>query len=102
MPSNAARLSNSGTTETGTVTLIDNNSNTVNIGSAFAYVGQNTTPQTTMNFPVVVANEPAPLAPPITAPPTIIGSYTTADGTATAAENDYAPAVTGSCARVRQ
>ncbi len=70
--------------------MIDDNSDTINIGSAFGYVSQNITPATALNFPVVVANEPAPLAPPIPAPATITGTYSTADGTATTAENDYA------------
>ncbi len=85
-------LTNNAMTESATFTLIDDNSDTINIGSAFGYVSQNLTPPTTLNFPVVVANEPPPLAPPPIVPPpaTITGTYSTADGTATTANNDYA------------
>jgi subtilisin-like proprotein convertase family protein len=68
----------------GTVTIIDDDATTVNIGSAIGFVGQNLVTSNVFNFPVVISNA---------SPTAVAGNYSTADGSATVAENDYGPIV---------
>ncbi len=75
------------TKASGTGKIIDDNATTINIGNVASFPGRDPNKNTEFDFPVVVSNMAASFVPSAT----IAGNYSTADGTATAAESDYIP-----------